>query len=184
MLTAKQIKTMAKMYTDAAMVRKNYSVYTAESPLACWSNGYVVFFEPLPAKHVNGGKQDVKPLPVDNLLEIVNTDRVQVWPVGVRPYFCCKKRVVVRFADGNGTETWIDGKYVSAVLVRRRAGKGGVRWYYSPKGKDIVAVNERPVAVIAETHVEGKMNEPEWSLRNLDLPDDGEPWQEIRIGEL
>jgi len=118
MLVHKQIKTLAKPYTDRAMIKlvDRFALGPESAPM--WSNLNVIFFEPGPKSSGDLDPSELQDNNLEDIQEWCENPGVQVWPVEIGPRYGDAGLVVLRFADATGHSHWFDARYVSAILKR------------------------------------------------------------------
>jgi hypothetical protein len=125
MLTDRQIRKLARCYTDKRLVKDCKVIETEDD--AWWSNGFIAVWGEKPP---DGGNER-KTLPADALSSqfTVYTDR-EVYPVEIAPAAFDGRAIrALRFSDGNGTCVWVQGGFVSAILKRCRKRKVKPRYF-------------------------------------------------------
>lgn len=182
MLTHKQIRKLARCYTDKRLV-KDRKIVEAEGG-AWWSNGFVAIWgeKPPPQTEKQREENGHAVLPADTLADLftVYADR-EVYPVEIAPL---DKMRPLRFADGNGTSVWVQGGFVSAILKRCRKRKVEVRYFVfgdkfpvgdkpNPRGVYITDGARSPVACVMQLHPEDYAKGADWNFRNLEIPSNG-----------
>lgn len=167
MLTTRQIKKMAKPYSNSQMTNSHQKVrYSA----GWWSNGFIAFHEPKPEK-VSALEIEVSEEIPAEVASWETGATIQVWPVELRGNVNVETKYksptdqVVKFSDGNGTVQWYDARYISAIL--RRA--PDVEFYINPGSNFLAARNGKPVACLAPRHSSVSRIPFDWSLSNDSL---------------
>jgi len=150
MLVHKQIKTLAKPYTDQSMIKlaDRFALGPESAPM--WSNSSVIFFEPGPK---SSGDLDPSELQANNLELIQDwceNPGVQVWPVEIGPLYneytgtIASSMILLRFVDTAGNSHWFDARYVSAILKR----DSDPDWFFN-SGR-LIAKDSTPVTIRAD----------------------------------
>lgn len=167
MLSRKQLKRMAKPYSDKQIVSQTGRLFHGSD---WWSNAQVAFLS------------EVKPAPPASYEDIdtVATDReeymlgtlaaadrevtVRVYPVRVQSWN--ERTPAVMLSDGNGKQVWVNARYLTAVLKRGR----NLEFYATPGAHPaVVARNGHTVAVLVGFRPDPGFV-PDWELQNLDVP--------------
>ena len=151
MLVHKQIKTLAKPYTDRAMIQQTDRLALGPASKPMWSNLNVIFFEPGPKSPPNDFEpSDLQDNNLKNIQEWCADPGVQVWPVEIGPLYSDghdsngSTMILLRFVDKAGHSHWFDARYVSAVLKR----DNDPDWYYNERR--LLAKSENPIAILME----------------------------------
>lgn len=162
MLVHKQIKTLAKPYTDRAMILRIGRLALGLGPegTPMWSNMDVIFFgEPEP-KFTSSSRplpSEITQTNLENIREWCAAPGVQVWPVEIGPLGTL---ILLRFEDKFRYSHWFDARYVSAILKRH----SDPDWYFNEDR--LTAKDSTPVTVAAgETEVTLPKGDPIAILR-------------------
>lgn len=143
MLEQRQIKKMARPFSDKQIMKEGPLKSQMRGGDSAWTNGAIILF-------------DAPPDP-----ELTDTDRIKEWvsyygdkpSVRVFPVAIAKLTVdpskpagalaypVIEFSDGNGTTAYANGRYVSSVLKRVK-GKNRVAWTYIAGADALVGCRE------------------------------------------
>lgn len=141
MLVRKQIKTLAKPYTDRAMILATDRLALGPENTPMWSNLTVTFFEPGPKSPPDNFEPSaLQPNNLESIREWCESPGVQVWPVEIGPY---GGLTLLRFVDQLGYSHWFDARYVSAIFKRH----SDPDWYYN-EGR-LMAKDSTPVTIAA-----------------------------------
>jgi len=124
MLVHKQIKTLAKPYTDQAMIKlaDRFALGPESTPM--WSNLNVIFFEPGPKSSGDLDPSELQDNNLEDIQEWCENPGVQAWPVEIGPLYSDghdrngSSMILLRFVTAAGHSHWFDAKYVSAILKR------------------------------------------------------------------
>jgi len=171
MLSKRQIRTMAKPYTDNAIIREGTKVVLGDG---WWSNGYVIFFEKAPKKYPKKFDKDENCIHAtkgheESVTGIITAAITSVYPVELRPSHddkesCFNIMTVLWFTDGD-TKLCVDARYV--VAIQKRHGKE-LTW--TATGDTLVAHNGEPVAMLMKLNDPESCSwwddEPTWDLKN------------------
>lgn len=152
MLVHKQIKILAKPYTDRAMIEMAGRCALGPASTPMWSNITAIFFEPGPKSPPSDFEpSELQPNNLESIQEWCENPGVQVWPVEIGPLYDGFARdggdshsmILLRFVDATGCSHWFDARYVSAILKR----DGDPDWYYN-QGR-LMAKDSTPVTIAA-----------------------------------
>jgi len=167
MLTYKQIKSLAKPYTDRQITNLSGKVMGGQEH-GWWSNGQIAFYEPGPRK-VGASAIPWAPEGSDRtkeqLDEKVSRCTVLVWPVELRPYDD-SGLTVVRMTDSNGVNLWYNARYIAAMLKRDKTAS----FYADPDSGAVISRNGHTIAVVAPYEEPDDEQTPAWSLCNEQSP--------------
>lgn len=155
MLVHKQIKTLAKPYTDQAIIKLADRLALGPAGTPMWSNLNVIFFdEPGPKSLPKYFEpSELQPNNLENIQEWCESPGVQVWPVEIGPLYddlarTTSSMILLRFVDATGHSHWFDAKYVSAVLKRHP----DPDWFYNERR--LMAKDSTPVTVATDDGTE------------------------------
>jgi len=125
MLVHKQIKTLAKPYTDRLMT-KITDCLALDPERTMWSNTNVIFFGETGPKLPPHGDEPgtLQSNNLESIREWCASPGVQVWPVEIGPY---GGLILLRFIDQFGYSHWFDARYVSAIMKRH----SDPDWYFN-----------------------------------------------------
>jgi len=180
MLVHKQIKTLAKPYTDRAMARIT-DCLALDPERTMWSNTNVIFFGEAGPKLPPHGNEPgtLQPSNLESIREWCANPGVQVWPTEIGP---CGGLILLRFEDKFRYSHWFDARYGSAILKRH----SDPDWYFNEGRLMAVTVPKGdPIAILKEwawggDPVEAVDNyrawDPDWRLSNTSL----ETWHTLR----
>jgi len=169
MLVHKQIKTLAKPYTDRAMIRQAERLAIGPASRPMWSNLNVIFFnEPGPKSCGDIEPSEFQANNLDSIQEWCESPGVQVWPVEIGPLYNGElatngsSMILLRFVTTTGSSHWFDAKYVSAILKRHP----DPDWYYNDQrlmakdstqvtitgddGTQVIVPKGDPIAILME----------------------------------
>ena len=172
MLTKKQIKIMAKPYTNKRIISMGTNMVTCNKN-RWWGNGYIIFFEDSPAmkeypknwdtEDCVDATEDMKDT-VDNLIA---TAEMAVYPVEIRldhsdEYSRFKPLTMLRFTDGRELNLWANARYVTTIQKRY---KRELTW--TAAGSSVlVAHADKPIAVLMCMCPDVWDEVPDWYLKN------------------
>lgn len=153
MLVHKQIKTLARPYTDRAMIRQAERLSLGPAGKPMWSNLNVIFFnEPGPKSSGDIEPSELQTNNLDSIQEWCESPGVQVWPVEIGPLHNGETNtltnglILLRFVTATGHSHWFDARYVSAILKRHR----DPDWYF----------NQGRLMAVAATNDDGAQTTP------------------------
>jgi len=195
MLVHKQIKTLAKPYTDRAMIQQAVVLAIGPASQPMWSNKSIIFFEPRPKSCGDIEPSELQANNLDSIQEWCANPGVQVWPVEIGPLYDGFARdggdshsmILLRFVTATGSSHWFDARYVSAILKR----DSDPDWYFnqgrlmakdstqvtitSDDGAQVIAPKGDPIAILMEwawgkdaaAAIDNYRNwDPDWRLAN------------------
>lgn len=167
-LEPKQIKNLAKPYTDKQMTNIGYN----HDPLkgaGWWSDGSAVFFEEYQQHSGKAQMPDPKEATAAQQAQCekwATLEGTQAFPVEVAKFEECDLRLL-RFVSKEGRSVWLDGRYVSALMQPKRAGKGTLTFELadmSPSMSLLRVRNGRLIGMVAQITPKD-LGDVEWNFK-------------------
>jgi len=163
-----QIKKLAKGYTDKQMGGIGYNSTPIEG-VGWWSNGSAILFEEY--KQHSGKVQMPEPKEATGRQQEqceawASGQGTQAFPVEVAKFENSDLRLL-RFVTKEGQSAWLDGRYVSALLKPKRAGKGDLTFELvemSPSAALLRVKNGRLIGMVAQITPKD-LGEMEWNFK-------------------
>jgi len=115
---------MRSAVSDKALMKDCYvvTVTDTEGNHVGWSNGYALFTEPTPVERPAKHKEEDRTYKTDDFAPLLNGEGTEVWPVRITQGL---GETFVEFAPMGAPltakTTWINGKFLSAMLKRASA---------------------------------------------------------------
>ena len=173
MLTARQIKKLAKAKTDREIIGASAQHPGAGAGLWHDGIGTIIFAEEPDEKLKEwatrkGHKfEDATSRAVDYFRNAETTCTKEIYPVEIVGYTDTAglktAQAYIRFVDADGREEWAKADYVAAVLKR------GAQQFFQSSERAILAKNGHAVALFMPCELR-KLSTPGWRLSNTELP--------------
>jgi len=169
MLNPRQIKKMARPYTDKQIYRQ---VGRLKVGTDFWANGEIAFYEDLPAKFDRERDYIVDATEADAayLSDICQKAIVPVYPVELKG--TVYGNIYLRFSDGNGGSWWANAHYVATGLKKAGRKKADLAFFMATHGKHnnlVLRRNGQSLMLLACCELDEGTGW-EWKLVNNEAP--------------
>lgn len=169
MLTAKQIRKLAKAKTDRELTKPT-SFRKACAGAGLWHDtGGTIIFAEVPDQNLVAKNlfDEIKATRVDLFQQIDARTNVELFATEIAGIFDKEYRsaaTFVRFVSADGqVQEWANAGYVVALIKR------GATQFFASEKHEIAARNGRTIAIFMPMNFSEKRPEFDWSLRNEDL---------------
>ena len=167
MIETKQIKKMARTYSDLQIAHKGHPKGDNNG----WTNGYIYLAEPLPTHTASWAQaRDLREY-ADAIENATRKERV--YPVLLQETYTTPP-YQLHFCNANNETIIVDARYVSAVLKRAGKSAQSLNWHWIHTDTITCLTAElcgQCIAAIAPLDHKSIGYRWEWQLINRDIPD-------------